>query len=96
LTINWRLEDQLIEEIFGRESIVAQQKIFLNLNEEGKLDPSNNAQLGRLLVAVGLAGKRWTLPMLEGKVAMVTAFTEEGTGPYEGRRFYRVSSASVV
>lgn len=71
--VNWVIDTDEAREVTGRERPIAQQTIFLDLDENGYLDTSKgaNVALGRLRDALGLnePGQPFTFRMLEGKQA---------------------------
>ena len=94
LQINWRLDGDRIEALFKQDSILADQRIFLTTVDgtpNGPLDKEHNQQLARTLQALNMLGNRWSPEMFVGKTATVKATTREGTGEFEGQKFYRVN-----
>ena len=104
VTIQWRLNDEKISEIFGNDrGWLADQRIRIETTNGRASGPiatgkGRNAQLGRLREALGQnkPGKPWSFSMLIGQSARVTAESEDGTGDYEGRRFYRVKAVQPL
>jgi len=70
LEVNWVIDEPGNDEAHGRK---VRQTLWLDLLESGALDrgKGKNVQLGRLLKAVGLHGKRWNPAMLSGQPAMI-------------------------
>lgn len=79
----WSIDDPGVKQLLERDQVVVKQGIMLDQNSNGGLDSGKgkNVQLGRLLEAVGLNGKKWSWNDFEGKVAkiMVKHRVDDGT-----------------
>lgn len=75
LDVVWSIEDAGVKEATQLDNPTCRQSVFLDLNEEGKLDirPTKNVQLGRLREALGLnqEGVEFSFSMLVGQPAIV-------------------------
>lgn len=75
LALIWVVDDESARMATGLDEPTVQQKVWLDLDENGNLKsgPNANVQLGRIRAAVGQnkAGKKWSIPMLEGAAATI-------------------------
>lgn len=76
LDIQWKIEDENVKALLGRDSIIVKQGIMLDLNQSGGLDMSKgrNIQLGRLRAALDLntPGSPFSFNMIPGRMAKVS------------------------
>lgn len=76
LLVTWNIEDQAVRDLLGRDKVLVQQDVMLEVDENGSLPmgKGRNVDLNRLRAALGLnvAGKPFGFPMLVGQMARVT------------------------
>jgi hypothetical protein len=75
LDVKWSIDDSAVKELLGRDKVVVNQGIMLDITDSGGLDmgKGRNISLGRLREATNLnvAGQPFSFMMLAGRVAKV-------------------------
>lgn len=68
LDIYWMIPDEKLKKELHRDIVTVKQGLLLELNEDNSLatGPGQNAQLGRLLAALGMNAKGFSFPALRG------------------------------
>lgn len=90
LIVHWAILSDELKEKLGLEKPTVQDRIFLDLNEDGSLafGPNKNVKLGRTREAVGQndPSKTWNFNMLRGAgpvlIMVEHNYNKKGEGPF--------------
>jgi len=90
LRVTWKIPDDALAEELGVEDVQVQDDLFLDVEEDGRLQfgPNRNIKLGRLRDALGQnkPGETWGFNQLRGagpvKLIVSHQFSKTGEGPF--------------